>query len=294
MKSHIFQRSELQQELRAKQSRAQNLVRQFEKIEPIFGALERIDLKCRQDNIGGYMGRLIDFIECKSEKLTPCVDIAAKGKLTSIIVDTLETAQAVLKINKEIRGGVINIYPLETIDLTRTQPKNIPAEVKSMLDLVCLTADADPRLDVLLHNIFGGVVLTKTYDQAMQVAKVHDLTCITTDLQVVYAGAFLTNAGHYNRAASDRYALYQQLKTAKAEAEQRRLALAELEKQRHETDESDMQAQQECKRAEIILQSLRRSHADLTRHKIELESQQLVEKKAAIEKIEKFMVAFNS
>jgi chromosome segregation ATPase len=46
----------------------------------------------------------------------PCVDIAAKSKLFSIIVDTLETANEVLKINKEIKGGVINIYPLETIE----------------------------------------------------------------------------------------------------------------------------------------------------------------------------------
>ena len=208
------------------------MIRQFEKVEPIFGALERIDLRCKQEKIVGYLGRFIDFIECKSEKLTPCIDIAAKAKLTSIIVDTLETAQAVLKINKEIRGGVINIYPLETIELTRQPAKNIPAEVKPLMDIVSLSPDADPRLQVLLESTFSNVVLTKSYDQAMQVAKAHDLTCITADLQVVYAGAFLTHAGHYNRAASDRFALYQQLKTAKNDAQARQNALAELEVQR--------------------------------------------------------------
>jgi chromosome segregation ATPase len=45
-----------------------------------------------------------------------CVDVAAKSKLFGIIVDTLETAKKVLQINKEIKGGVINIYPLETLD----------------------------------------------------------------------------------------------------------------------------------------------------------------------------------
>ena len=45
----------------------------------------------------------------------PCVDIAAKSKLFSIIVDTVETAKKVLDINNEIKGGVINIYPLETL-----------------------------------------------------------------------------------------------------------------------------------------------------------------------------------
>jgi chromosome segregation ATPase len=45
-----------------------------------------------------------------------CVDISAKSKLFSIIVDKFETAKEVLEINKEIKGGVVNIYPLETLD----------------------------------------------------------------------------------------------------------------------------------------------------------------------------------
>ena len=34
----------------------------------------------------------------------------------------------------------------------------------------------------------------------MSVAKEHNLTCITADLDVVYAGAFISKVGHYNRA----------------------------------------------------------------------------------------------
>lgn len=102
---------------------------------------------------------------CNNEKLTTPIDIAAKNKLCSIIVDTLETAQKVLEINKEIRGGVINIYPLETLNLTENKQRDIPKEgVKSMLDIVSLSADADERLEVLRKSIFGNVVLTKTYD----------------------------------------------------------------------------------------------------------------------------------
>ena len=39
----------------------------------------------------------------------------------------------------------------------------------------------------------------KEYSQAMQVAKQHSLTCITSDLEVVYSGAFISKVGHYNR-----------------------------------------------------------------------------------------------
>jgi chromosome segregation ATPase len=51
--------------------------------------------------------------------MTPLIDIAGKHKLTSIIVDTLQTAKKVLEINKEIKGGVINIYPIETLNLAQ-------------------------------------------------------------------------------------------------------------------------------------------------------------------------------
>lgn len=69
-----------------------------------------------------------------------------------------------------------------------------------MLDIVQLSPSADRRLQLLLSSIFAKVVLVKSYDEGMQVAKEHNLTCITTDLEVVYAGAFISKVGHYNRA----------------------------------------------------------------------------------------------
>jgi len=69
----------------------------------------------------------------------PCVDIAAKSKLFSIVVDSLETAKQVLEINKQIKGGVVNIYPLETMEQIKKPIKSAPANVKSLLDIVSLT-----------------------------------------------------------------------------------------------------------------------------------------------------------
>ena len=80
-----------------------------------------------------------------------------------------------------------------------------------MLDIVSLTPSADPRLQHLLQSIFGKIVLGKSYDEAMVVAKEHNLTCITGDLEVVYAGAFISKVGHYNRAQMARFSVYQQL-----------------------------------------------------------------------------------
>ena len=118
MQSQIFQRSEYEQELKAKQARVQAYCRQIEKSEPVFGALERVDKRCREQGVSGYRGRFIDYLvyNGKGDSLMPCVDIAAKSKLMAVIVDDLETAKQVLQINKEIKGGVINIFPLETLD----------------------------------------------------------------------------------------------------------------------------------------------------------------------------------
>ena len=52
----------------------------------------------------------------------------------------------------------------------------------------------------MVENVFSKVVISKTYTEAMEIAKNHNLTCITSDFQVVHAGAFLTRVGHYNRS----------------------------------------------------------------------------------------------
>jgi hypothetical protein len=33
----------------------------------------------------------------------------------------------------------------------------------------------------------------------MELAREYNMTCVTPDLQIVYAGAFITKVGHYNK-----------------------------------------------------------------------------------------------
>ena len=146
VKNLIFQQSELEHEIKGKQQRISGLAKQIEKIEPIFGALQRIDKMCRDQGVVGYHGLLIDFLACSSDRLMPCVDIAAKSKLFSVVVDSLETAKRVLEINKQIKGGVINIYPLETLEKHTQSDRRIPPNAKSILEYVSLVPSADQRL----------------------------------------------------------------------------------------------------------------------------------------------------
>jgi len=104
--------------------------------------------------------------------------------LFSIIVDDLETAKEILKLNASIKGGVINIYPLSTIgDLLEKQRKYPDStDVMPLMSQLRLKEEADPRLRRLVSNIFSKVVLVKTYQLSLDVARDFNLTCITPDL----------------------------------------------------------------------------------------------------------------
>lgn len=286
VKNLIFVQSELDHEMRVKQQRIASFAKQIEKVEPIFGALQRIDHKCKEMGLAGYRGLLIDFLQCSSDNFMSCVDIAAKSKLFSIVVDSLETAKQVLEINKQIKGGVINIYPLETMELMRRPAKAVPASAKSLLDIVSLTPSADPRLQCLLESIFGKVVLVRQYEEAMQVAKDHDLTCITADLEVVYAGAFISKVGHYNRAQMDRFSVYQQLFRLKGEVDAMRQRVQAVQADRDKNDLSDLEAFRDLQRAEVTLSQLRQAAHKLSASELELRSQ-ISHKRANLREIEK-------
>ncbi len=80
-----------------------------------------------------------------------------------------------------------------------------------MTKFVTLKPNSDPRLAKLVQNTFSKVVMVTNYPLAMQVAKEHNLTCITPDHQRVYAGAFITQVGQFNRMTMDRPTLYRRI-----------------------------------------------------------------------------------
>ena len=137
---------------------------------------------------------------------------------------------------------MISIYPLEILDKMKKPAIQVPQGVKSMLDIVQLAATADRRLQPLLESIFAKVVLVKSYDEGMQVAKEHNLTCITADLEVVYAGAFISKVGHYNRAQQARFSIYQQIFKIKSIIEEKLKSITLVEADREKNDQADLGA----------------------------------------------------
>jgi len=106
---------------------------------------------------------------------------------------------------------VIKIFTFETMEHVplKQLSKPYPPNVKPVLDFV---SAKDPKVAKLVNNIFFKVVLAKEYETAMQVAKSNDLTCVTPQLQIVYAGAFITRVGsNHSQVAESRLGLYQQI-----------------------------------------------------------------------------------
>jgi chromosome segregation ATPase len=148
VKSQIMNQNELEREISNMEKRKLTYTKQLEKFESVFSTVYRIDKICRERGIQGYHGLFLHHIKCTNESMLQCVDLAAKSQLFSIIVDKFETAKEILDINKSIRGTVINIYPLESMnqvysDRQSQVPNN---KIKKLSEYVKLNANSNPLL----------------------------------------------------------------------------------------------------------------------------------------------------
>ena len=60
--------------------------------------MRKIRALVKEKNLQGFKGLLIDFLEF-DPKISSIVDLAAKSKLFSIIVEDLDTAKEILALN---------------------------------------------------------------------------------------------------------------------------------------------------------------------------------------------------
>jgi len=152
-------------------------------VEPVYSTLRRLQAHARTKGSHCLKGLLIDFVECTNPQFNAVVDIAGKQKLFCAIVEDLRAAQELLQLNSEVKGGVINIYPLETLDsIELKQVPAIPSDARSLLEFVKLKPSADLRLQKLVTNTFCKVALVRDYETALRVAKNNGLTCVTPEL----------------------------------------------------------------------------------------------------------------
>jgi chromosome segregation ATPase len=103
----------------------------------------------------------------------------------------------ILKLNSEMRGGQIAIFPLELSDQMRTSKENLPPKSQALpiQDVIELSETADKRVAKLLDNYLGRVMMVKDLSSAFELAESHSIMCITSHLKIVNPGSFIAKAG---------------------------------------------------------------------------------------------------
>ena len=169
------------------------------------------------------------------------------------MVDTYKTAEDILKLNKEIKGGVIDIYPLESIEVFRGAKTTYPSgsDVKPLIEYVKLTENADARLLGLVENIFSKIVMVKDYSIASMVAKDHNLTAVTPDLQVVYAGAFITKVGKDQSSSESRMLIYSRINKLQEGYSAKADEAEKLQQHQQEVSQTDLDSLRQLQKCEV-------------------------------------------
>ena len=280
IKSRMFELDEVQLSAQAMKTKLSGLHSQMDKLEPVYSTIRRLQSHVKSKGSNCLKGLLLDFIECTNPQVSAVIDIAGRQKLFCAIVDSLGDAQELLKLNKEVKGGVINIYPLATLDQVELKPvPDIPSEARSLLNFIRLRPEADQRLQKLISNTFGKVVMVKDYETALRIAKDSGLTCVTPELQVVYAGAFITKVGSEGRSANNaasiysRLSLYQKISELKKSYEAKHSQSSKMVDAKSDLTQTDLDAMRSLQKSETHLQHLKQSLSELNFARMNIEGQ---------------------
>jgi structural maintenance of chromosome 3 (chondroitin sulfate proteoglycan 6) len=169
-------------------------------------------LKIKNQCFEGFIGTVLDIIET-DKKFRNAIDIVAKDKLYSIIVDTHDTAEKILAFNRTLNGPVISIIPLEW-NRDKSKTFNYPTtDAIPMIKHIRIKeayAMRENELRPVLIKYFGKNLLVKNYEIGMRYAKQFHMNCITPENEIIYADAFVTKVGYYDYK-KQRLNLYEQL-----------------------------------------------------------------------------------
>jgi len=171
-----------------------------------------IDIK--NQNFPGCYGILMDLLKTE-KKFNNAMDIIAKDKLYSLIVDSVDTANKIMEYNLSKNGPVISIIPLEW----NTELKNInyPSTSEAVPFLNCIEIKpeilkilSEEKIIPIINKIFGKSMLVKNYEVGLKLAKQHNMNCVTPENEIIYSGAFMSKIGYYD-FKRQRVNLYDQL-----------------------------------------------------------------------------------
>lgn len=191
--------------------------------------------QAKNEGVAGVHGILADLLDIP-EELHICCDTILKKKLYSLVVDNLETASRIIAINKRLKGKEIIVYPLTMFDDFKDFRQEYPDTQDAVIVVESIKqkeGDFPYDLQPLINDLFGRILLTRNYKVALKFSKQYNLTCLTTQGEIVYPGSYLTKVG-FNESRKEVFQLYKAYSALTDEAEKTSRELEALDREKED------------------------------------------------------------
>lgn len=129
----------------------------------------------RQHNLEGVYGTLAELFDV-NDRYRTAVEVTAGQSLFHYVVDSDETASAVLEILQKEKAGRVTFMPLNRL---RSRPMNMPraSDTIPMIDKL----QYDPAYERAFQHVFGKTIICPNLQVAAQYARSHGVNAITPE-----------------------------------------------------------------------------------------------------------------
>ncbi|XP_021278001.1 structural maintenance of chromosomes protein 3 [Herrania umbratica] len=130
---------------------------------------------CREYNIGGVFGPIIELLNC-DEKFFTAVEVTAGNSLFHVVVEKDEISTQIIRHLNSLKGGRVTFIPLNRVKaphVTYPQSSDVIPLLKKL--------NFSPKFTPAFAQVFGRTVICRDIDVATRVARTDGLDCITLE-----------------------------------------------------------------------------------------------------------------
>ncbi|XP_022752482.1 structural maintenance of chromosomes protein 3 isoform X2 [Durio zibethinus] len=130
---------------------------------------------CREYNIGGVFGPIIELLKC-DEKFFTAVEVTAGNSLFQVVVEKDEVSTQIIRHLNSLKGGRVTFIPLNRVKaphVTYPQSSDVIPLLKKL--------NFSPKFAPAFAQVFGRTVICRDIDVATRVARTDGLDCITLE-----------------------------------------------------------------------------------------------------------------
>ncbi|XP_052205645.1 structural maintenance of chromosomes protein 3 isoform X2 [Diospyros lotus] len=130
---------------------------------------------CREYNIPGVFGPIIELLDCE-EKLFTAVEVTAGNSLFHVVVETDEISTQIIRHLNALKGGRVTFIPLNRVKAPNVKYPD-SKDVTPLLNKVHHATVYKPAF----AQVFARTVVCRNLDVATKVARTNGLDCITLE-----------------------------------------------------------------------------------------------------------------